>query len=141
MQGTSSNRFAGIIETDSVIITEIRGIAQQWNIYIRRTATNLLGRIYKTHFQTHSGSLESRHEVAIMYFGRTRERLLMTSERMVIPSGRHTLGQLLCNLYKRGYRWADALDDSNLLCTVNGRDAKLFDAIEAGAKICISPKE
>ena len=73
-----------------------------------------------------------------MYFGRTRESLMMTSERMVIPSGRYTLGQLLCSLYKRGDRWVDELDDSHLMCTVNGREARLFDPIVPGVEICIS---
>jgi molybdopterin converting factor small subunit len=73
-----------------------------------------------------------------MYSGHTRESLMVTSERMAIPDGRYTLGQLLCNLYKRGDQWVDELDDDNLVCTVNGRDAKLFDTIEAGAEICIS---
>ena len=66
---------------------------------------------------------------------------MMTSERMVIPSGRYTLGQLLCCLYKRGDRWVDELDDSHLLCTVNGREARLFDTIAPGAEICISSKK
>ena len=66
---------------------------------------------------------------------------MMTSERMVIPSGRYTLGQLLCSLYKRGDRWVDELDDSHLMCTVNGRDARLFDTIAPGAEICISSRK
>jgi hypothetical protein len=66
---------------------------------------------------------------------------MMTSERMVIPSGRYTLGQLLCSLYKRGDRWVDELDDSDLMCTVNGRDARLFDTIAPGAEICISSRK
>lgn len=76
-----------------------------------------------------------------MYFGRTSESLMMTSEHMVIPSGRHTLGELLCSLYKRGDQWVDGLDDSHLLCTVNGGEARLFDPIEPGAEICLSSKK
>ena len=59
---------------------------------------------------------------------------------MVIPTGCYTLGQLLCSLYKRGDRWVDELDDSHLLCTVNGREARLFDPIAPGAEICISSR-
>jgi len=102
---------------------------------------DLLGRLNKTRFMSPTDSLVSRHEVAIMYFGRTSEFLMMTSERMVIPTERYTLGQLLCSLYKRGDRWVDELDDSNLLCTVNGREAGLFDPIAPGTEICISSKK
>ena len=65
----------------------------------------------------------------------------MTSERMNIPTGRYTLGQLLCNLYKRGDRWVDELDNSDLMCTVNGREARLFDPIAPGAEICLSSRK
>lgn len=101
----------------------------------------LLGWMNKTLFMSPTASLVNRHEVAIMYFGCTSEFLMMTSERMVIPSGRYTLGQLLCSLYKRGDRWVDELDDSHLLCTVNGREARLFDTIAPGAEICISSRK
>ena len=60
---------------------------------------------------------------------------------MNIPTGRYTLGQLLCNLYKRGDRWVDELDNSDLMCTVNGREARLFDTLAPGAKICISSRK
>lgn len=102
---------------------------------------DLLGRVNKTLFLSPTTFLVSRHEVAIKYFGRTSEFLMMTSERMVIPSGRYTLGQLLCSLYKRGDRWVDELDDSHLMCMVNGREARLFDTIEPGAEICISSRK
>ena len=100
--------------------------------------TGLLGRMNKTLFQSPNATLVSRHEVAIKYFGHARESLMMTSERMIIPSGRYTLGQLLCSLYKRGDRWVDELDDSHLMCTVNGLEVRLFDTIEPGAEIRIS---
>jgi hypothetical protein len=103
--------------------------------------TGLLGRMIKALFLSPTASLVSRHEVAILYLGRTSEFLRLTSERMVIPTGRYTLGQLLCSLYKRGDRWEDELDDSNLMCTVNGREARLFDTIKPGAQICISSRK
>lgn len=86
-------------------------------------------------------SLESKHEVAIMYFGRASASLMMTSERMVIPDGIYTLAHLLGNLRKRGEQWADELDDSHVMCTINGMDARLFDTIKVGAEICISSKK
>jgi molybdopterin converting factor small subunit len=151
MQEISPNRFAGIIETNDALINGVRGFVR--SLVLRQAqherAFNLfntglskfIGRMSKTLFLSPTDSLVSRHEVEIMYFGRTSEFLMMTSERMVIPTGRYTLGQLLSSLYKRGDRWVDELDDSHLLCTVNGRDARLFDPIAPGAEICISSKK
>jgi hypothetical protein len=114
---------------------------KQSNRFANFLLFDLLGRVNKTLFHSPTISLVSRHEVAIIYFERTSEFLMMTSERMVIPSGRYTLGQLLCSLYRRGDRWVEELDDSHLLCTVNGREARLFDPIAPGAEICISSKK
>jgi molybdopterin converting factor small subunit len=140
MQEISPNRFPGIIETNDVLISGVRSYAKRISYFLGNGLSNLLGRMNKTLFQSSTASLVSRHQVAIMYFGRTSEFLMMTSERMVIPTGRYTLGQLLCSLYKRGDRWVDELDDSHLMCTVNGREARLFDPIKPGAKICISSR-
>lgn len=114
---------------------------KQSNRFANFLLPDLLGRMNNTLFMPPTTSLVSRHEVAIMYSGRASEYLRMTSERMVIPTGRFTLGQLLCNLYKRGDRWVDELDDCHLKCTVNGREARLFDTIEPGAEICISSRK
>jgi hypothetical protein len=141
MQEISPNRFAGIVETNGALITGVRGIARRMSFFVSSGLSNLLDRTSKTLFLSPTVSLVSRHEVAIMYFGRTSEFLMMTSERMVIPSGRYTLGQLLCSLYKRGDRWVDELDGSHLMCTVNGRVARLFDPIKPGAEICISSRK
>jgi hypothetical protein len=141
MQEISPSRYAGIIETNDVFITAARGIARRLSLFVSSGLGNLLGRMNKTLFLSPTASLESRHEVAIMYFGRTSDALMMTSERVVIPTGRYTLGHMLCSLYKRGERWVDELDDSNLTCTVNGRDAWLFDTIKPGDEICISSKK
>jgi hypothetical protein len=138
MQEIGSIFFSGIIESSDALITGKRGVARRLGFNIPSVLNNLPGRVNKTLFQSPAESLESRDEIAIMYSGRASEFLRMTSERMVIPSGRYTLGQLLCNLYKRGDRWVDELDDNHLKCTVNGREAKLFDTIEAGAEIRIS---
>lgn len=141
MQEISPKHFAGIIETNDALITGVHGIARRMSFFVGSSLSKLLGRMNKTLFLSPTASLVSRHEVAIMYFGRTSESLMMTSERMVIPTGRYTLGQLLCSLYKRGDRWVDELDDSHLMCTVNGRDARLFDTIKPGAEICISSRK
>jgi hypothetical protein len=168
MQDISSIFFSGIIETSDVLIDGVRGfvrsiVLRQADITTSHSTRlskdesqvagyqhersfyfglgNLLGQINKILFQSSTASLVRRNEVAIVYFGRASESLMMTSERMVIPFGRYTLGQLLCSLYRRGDRWVDELDDSHLMCTVNGRDARLFDPIEPGAQICISSKK
>jgi hypothetical protein len=116
----SSGRDGSIIEVVDAFIAALR------------SSTN------KSSYQTHTDTHANRHEVEIMYSGHTNESLKMTFERLAIPDGRYTLGQLLCSLYKRGDQWVDELDDDNLVCTVNGREARLFDTIEAGAEIRIS---
>jgi molybdopterin converting factor small subunit len=140
MQEFSSGRYPGFVETNDALITGVRGVAQRLSFFVGSGLSTLLGRMHKSLFLSPTASLVSRHEVAIMYFGRTSEFLMMTSERMVIPTGCYTLGQLLCSLYRRGDRWVDELDDSHLMCTVNGREARLFDTIAPGAEICISSR-
>ncbi|MDD4930113.1 MAG: hypothetical protein PHP85_12675 [Gallionella sp.] len=81
--------------------------------------------------------LKRKQAVSIMYFGRTSEFLMMTSERMVIPDGVYTLEQLLNGLRMRGSRWARELDDSHVICTVNGQAALLSDTVAAGGEIGI----
>ena len=89
----------------------------------------------KSFFSFLFASLESKHEIAIMYFGRVSDSLVMTSERLVIPGGIYTLEQLLNKLRKRGERWAYELDDSRVICTVNGKAAALPDLVEVGVEI------
>ena len=141
MHEISPNRFAGIIEPHDALSSGARGIARRVSFNIRSGLNNFPGRKNQTFFTSPAVSLKNRHEVAIMYYGRTSESLRMMSERIVIPTGRYTLGQLLCSLYKRGNRWVDELDDSRLMCTVNGRNAGLFDTIKPGAEICISSRK
>ncbi len=141
MQEFSSGRYPGFVETNDALITGVRGVARRLSFFVGNGISNLLGRMSPAHFQTRSAYLANRREVEIMYVGRTSEFLMMTSERMMIPTGRYTLGQLLCNLYKRGDRWVDELDDSHLMCTVNGRHAKLFETIKPGAEIRISSRK
>jgi hypothetical protein len=138
MHGFSPGRHGSISETAEAFIAAIRGIAQHGNPSIHRRLSGLPGRSNIPHYPPHVDTPASRHEVEIIYSGHARESLMMTSERMMIHSGCYTLGQLLCSLYKRGDRWVDELDDSHLMCTVNGREAKLFDPIAPGAEIRIS---
>jgi hypothetical protein len=152
MQEISPIRYACTSEIKDAFIATVRGIARRLSFFVRSpfdklkangllNIAGLLGRMNNTLFLSPTASLESRHEVALMYFGRASDALMMTSERVVIPTGRYTLGHLLCSLYKRGERWVEELDDSHLLCTVNGRDAWLFDRVKPGDEICISSKK
>jgi hypothetical protein len=138
MQHINSILFSGVIETSDVLITGVRGTARRLSFLVGNGLGDALGRMHKRLFLSRSGSPASAHEVEIIYFGRTGESLKMTSERMAIPAGPYTVGKLLCSLYKRGDRWVDELDDSQLMCTVNGRKAGLFDTIAPGAEICLS---
>ncbi len=82
-------------------------------------------------------SLAGKHEIEIMYFGRPSEFLMMTSERMGIANEMDTLAKVLNKLRQRGDRWAYELDDSHVLCTVNGKTAALSDTIAAGEELGI----
>lgn len=141
MQDISSILFSGILESSNVLVTGMRGFAIRLGFILGNALNNLPGRTNRWLFLPHAAALEGRQEVAILYAGRIGESLMMTSERMVISTGRYTLGQLLCNLYKRGDRWVEELDDRCLMCTVNGREARLFDTIEPGAEICLSSRK
>jgi len=72
-----------------------------------------------------------------MYFGRTSEFLMMTSERLDISGGVHTLAQMLDGLRMRGDSWAYELDDDHVICTVNRKAALLSDTIAVGDEIGI----
>ena len=141
MQEISPIRYACTSEIKDAFIATVRGIARRLSFFANSGVGNPLCWMNQTLFLSPTASLVSRHEVAIMYFGRTSELLMMTSERMVIPTGRYTLGHLLCDLHKRGDRWVDELNDSHLICTVNGREAWMFDAIKPGAMIGISSRK
>jgi molybdopterin converting factor small subunit len=78
-----------------------------------------------------------KHEIEIMYFGRTSEFLMMTSERMGIANETDTLKQVLNRLRERGGRWAYELDDRHVICTVNGKTAALSDTIAVGEEMGI----
>jgi hypothetical protein len=138
MQEISSIFFSGIIESSDVLITGMRGFARRLGLFVENGLGSLPGRTNKSLLLPHATHLENRHEVEIMYSGHTGESLMVNSERMAIPEGSFTIGQLLCSLYKRGDQWVNELDDDNLVCTINGREAKLFDTIQAGSEIRIS---
>ncbi|MFA6121074.1 MAG: MoaD/ThiS family protein [Sideroxydans sp.] len=75
---------------------------------------------------------KSKHMIEIMYFGRTSEQLMMTSERMGIPSAGYSVAQVLMQLRQRGDRWAYELAGDHVICTVNGRAVRLYDTVTMG---------
>ena len=96
----------------------------------------------KTFFaRRHLAALESRHEIQLMYFGRVSEFLLVSSERVVIPSENYTLEELLKKLRKRGGRWADELDARQVVCTVGGKVVALSDTLRIGDEIDICSRK
>ncbi len=130
-----------MLEINHGMLAGLHGIAQRCSDCASTVVGKLPGRVNKARLQFGADDLASRHEVATKFTGSTGVYLNTQSERMPTPDGRYTPGQLLCSLYKRGDRWAGELDDSDLTCTVNGQDAKLFDTIEPGAELCISSKK
>jgi len=141
MQVISSSCCDYIIEAGDALIAGVRSLARRWSIFVSSGLSNFLGQIKDARRSFSSASLESKREVAILYFGRASEFLMMTSERMVVSDATSTLGQVLSSLRQRGDRWACELDDSHVLCTVNGKAAGVLDTIEPGAEINIFSKK
>lgn len=125
-----------IVEPEASCRAAVRGLARRWFV-----DGGLFGRMSQLFFPFRAAALENRHEIAILYFGRTSEFLMMTSERMAIPGGICTLAQVMERLRVRGGRWVAELDDSHAMYAVNGQGAGLRDTISAGDEIRISSKK
>lgn len=138
MEDINAIFFSGVFESSDVLITGLHGFARRVGFSLGNAFSNLPGRTNRSPLLPQAAPIQGRNEVTILYQGRARECLMMTSERIVIPDEDYTLGQLLCSLYRRGDRWVAELDDSNLMCMVNGHEATLFDTIEAGAEVRIA---
>jgi len=91
--------------------------------------------------QLFTASLTRKHEISIIYLGRSSDFLMMTSERMVIPDKKFTLKQVLNQLRKRGGRWVCELDDSHVICTLDGVSVALSDPILVGSKLKIGSRK
>ncbi len=118
------------------LFSESGRIIGRWNLFNR--LANFFGQIQKPHLLFSTAMLKSRNQVAILYFGRTSEFLVMTSERLDLPAEGFTLVQMLALLRLRGGRWTDELDESHVLCCIDGKEARLSDRIVAGSEIEIS---
>jgi molybdopterin converting factor small subunit len=77
------------------------------------------------------------NEIEIMYFGRTSDFLMMTSERIGISVEINTLEKMLDKLRQRVDRWACELDNSYVICLINGKNALLSDELKIGDQIGI----
>ena len=75
MQDISSILFSGVIESSDVLITGARGTAQRFRFLVGSGLSDVLGRMNKGFSSPRSGALARRHEVEIVYFGRTGESL------------------------------------------------------------------
>lgn len=76
-------------------------------------------------------------QVAISYFGRPSEFLLMTSETLAITEQARTLAQVLAQLRQRGDNWAYELDEQHVICAVNKKLAKFSDTLAEGDEISL----
>lgn len=74
-------------------------------------------------------------KIELMYFGRTSEFLMMTSERLVLDEHVNTLAKVLSELRQRGAAWAYELAEGQVLCTVNGQSQNLSATIMDGNEI------
>lgn len=74
-------------------------------------------------------------KIELLYFGRTSEFLMMTSERLVLAEHINTLAKVLGELRQRGGRWAYELADGHVLCTVDGASQNLSATVVDGNEI------
>jgi hypothetical protein len=79
MQESSSSRNAGVIQNNDAFINSVRSNARSLSFFVSKGLSGLFGRMKKTLFLSPTSTLVRRHEVAIMYFGRTSEFLMITS--------------------------------------------------------------
>jgi len=74
-------------------------------------------------------------QVELLYFGRTSEFLMMTSERLLVSEQVNTLAKVLGELRQRGAAWAYELAEGHVLCTVDGESKNLSAEIRDGNEI------
>ncbi len=58
-------------------------------------------------------------KIKLIYFGRPREQLKISSETADVPEGLSTLADLLAWLRERGETWAQELADNRVRCAIN----------------------
>jgi molybdopterin synthase sulfur carrier subunit len=68
-------------------------------------------------------------KIKLIYFGRPREQLKVSSEMADVPEGLSTLAELLAWLRGRGENWAQELAESRVRCAINQEFSGLADRI------------
>lgn len=76
-------------------------------------------------------------KIKLVYFGRPREHLKVSSETADVPAEASTLATLLGWLRLRGDVWAQELADSRVRCAINQEFASLPAAIKDNDEVAI----
>ena len=76
-------------------------------------------------------------KIKLVYFGRPREHLKVSSEAVDVPTEASTLAALLVWLRLRGDVWAQELADSRVRCAINQEFASLPTAIKDNDEVAI----
>ena len=75
--------------------------------------------------------------ITLLCFGRPRERLGVSSERLNLPDGIATLGELLAWLRARGGNWASELAAGQVRCAIDQEFAESGAALRDGSEVAI----
>jgi molybdopterin synthase sulfur carrier subunit len=76
-------------------------------------------------------------KIKLLYFGRPRENLKLSSETAEVPDGVATLAELLAWLRTRGDAWQQELADSRVRCAINQEMAQPGTRIAANDEVAI----
>jgi molybdopterin synthase sulfur carrier subunit len=75
--------------------------------------------------------------ITLLYFGRPRELLGISTEAANVPDSVTTLNDLLAWLCARGANWAEELADDRVRCAVNQEFATLSAPLKEGDEVAI----
>ncbi len=76
-------------------------------------------------------------KIRLLYFGRPRENLNVSSETADVPDNIGTLAQLLAWLRLRGDNWQQELADNHVRCAVNQEMAEPATALRVDDEVAI----
>ena len=76
-------------------------------------------------------------QIKLLYFGRPREAIMISSETADVPSEVSTLTELLAWLRSRGKTWAHELADNRVRCAINQEFSGLTARINEHDEIAI----
>jgi len=75
--------------------------------------------------------------IKLLYFGRPRERLNISSETPEVPDNIATLGELLDWLRQRGGLWTQELAENRVRCALNQEMSKPDAPVRDGDEVAI----